>query len=509
MPVPEGIGAKVKKALAWSLLNNLLIRLGNFAIGIMIARIVAPEEFGAFAVAITVQAILIALAEMGLSSDLVRNGRIRERAGTATIVALAVSGLLTMCMILTAGPVSASMGAVEARPVLQVMSMTLLISGLSVVPYARLQRDFRQRAMLAIDGISLVVGLLVTVGFVWLGLGAMALALSRVIAQAVVCVMQYGLTRMRPTLAFEPAVARAMLGFGTPIALANVLSWLVMNAGHLVVGRLSGALMLGFYVLAFNISSWPMSALGQAIRAVALPGFSHLGKGHDRSRVLANAVALTWAVSLLIGVLLAVLATGVVSVVYGDRWMAASTALAGLALFGALRIVFDVFATYLIAEGATRSVLVLQVLWLVALLPALAVGVSRHGLAGAGWAQTVVSLIVLLPAYLVALRRAGVLWEPMLSGLTVPLLGAVPAALVGWYVYGVLPEPIVALPAAGFGATATYLLVLGLWLRRKFGALDRRRSGPVPEPAQAQGGARQETATVVLTEPMQTVRERA
>lgn len=463
----RGLGAKVRRALAWSLLNNLLIRIGNFAVGILVARIVAPEEFGVFAVALTVQAILIALAELGLSAELVRNGRIKERAGTATAVALGVSGAVTLLMVATAGWVSEAMGAPQATPVLQVMALTLVLSGLSVVPYARLQRDFRQAAMLATDGTSLVVGLVVTVVLVSLGFGAMALAISRVIAQTCVCVMQYWLTRMRPAIAFDRVVAIQMVSFGAPIAAANVLSWLVMNAGHVAVGRMSGALMLGFYLLAFNISSWPMSALGQAIRAVALPGFSQIGRGQARERTLAAAVGLTWAVALLIGVLLSALATVVIPLVYGDRWLPAAAALAGLAFFGAQRIVFDLLATYLIAAGATRAVFVMQVVWLAALAPVLAVAVSRWGIAGAGWAQVGVGVVVLTPGYLVVLHRLGIPLRPLGRNLLVPLAGVAPAGLAGWYLGGVLATPILGLIVGGLGATIAYVLVLGSWLRRR------------------------------------------
>jgi len=463
-----GIGGKVRRALAWSLLNNLLMRIGNFAVGILVARIVAPDEFGVFAVALTVQAILIALAELGLSADLVRNGRIRERAGTATTVALGISGVVALVMIATAGWVSRAMGAPQATPVLRVMALTLLLSGLSVVPYARLQRDFRQAAMLATDATSLVVGLLTTVLFVSVGFGAMALALSRVIAQACVCLLQYVLTRMRPTVSFDRSVAASMVAFGAPVAAANVLSWVVMNAGHVAVGRLSGALMLGFYVLAFNISSWPMSALGQAIRVVALPGLAQIERREDRDRTLASAVALSWAAALLIGVLLSALATLVIPFVYGDRWLPAASALAALAYFGAQRIVFDLLATYLIAAGATRAVFVLQAVWLAALVPALAVATPAWGIAGAGWAQVAVGVLVLVPGYLVALRRLGTPLRPVVMGLIVPLGAAAPASLLGWYLAGLFPTAHAAgLVVGGLGTTAVYLLVLRGWLRTR------------------------------------------
>src|SRR5437762_4309494 len=55
-----------------------------------------------------------------------------------------------------------------------------------------------------------------------------------------------------------------------------------------------------------------------------------------------------------------------------------------------LRVVFDIMATYLIAAGATRPVLVVQALWIAVLAPAMAAGIEWYGLAGAGWAHVAV-----------------------------------------------------------------------------------------------------------------------
>ncbi|MFV2018063.1 lipopolysaccharide biosynthesis protein [Micromonospora sp. LOL_023] len=463
---PAPLGGRVKRALAWSTLNSIALRFGSLGVGILLARLLAPEEFGVFAVALTVQTIVISLADLGMSADIIRHG-VQGRAGTVTTISTVAGVLLASGMFLAAWPVAAAMGSPQATPVVQVMSLTLVLSGLSVVPYAVMQREFRQRAQLGLDGASLVLSTVVTVGLVLLGMGAMALAISRVLAQSMVTVLQFLLTRSRPRFGFDPSVARSLLRFGVPLAGANVLSWVVMNVGHLTVGATAGAVMLGLYTLAFNISTWPMSALGVAIRAVALPAFATVTDPRRKAAGFVSAAALTWSLALLVGVLLSGLASVVVPLLYGQRWSMAADALAGLAFFGAFRVLFDLVATFLIAVGASRALFVAQVVWLAALFPAVVFGVRWYGLAGAGVGHALVCALIILPMYAIALRRHGVRLWSLTGALVLPLVVAVPAVVLGLFVVRSLPGALWQLLGGGTVMTVAFVGPLLPWLRRR------------------------------------------
>ncbi|WFE30195.1 oligosaccharide flippase family protein [Solwaraspora sp. WMMD791] len=483
-----GLGGRVRRALAWSAFNNIAIRLGSFGVSIMLARLLAPSEFGVYAVALTVQTIVVAFAELGLSADLIRKGNIAERAGTATTVATASSALLAVAMCLLAGPIAMAMGSPEATSVVQVMSVTLILSGFSVVPYAVLQREFRQSAQMSVDGLSLVLNAIVTVLLILLGFGAMALAIARVVSQAGACALQFRLARVWPRFGFDRTMAIGLVRFGLPLASANVVSWAVLTVDYMIVGSALGAVLLGFYVMAFNISSWPMGALGAAVRAVALPAFARLTDPSPRAAALHAAVALSWSGALLAGVLLSGLATVLIPLVYGARWLPAAAALVGLGLFGAVRVVTDLLSSFLIAVGAPRTVLWAQLSWLVALVPAMVVGVRYWGIAGAGWAHLVVALVVVLPLHLALVRPYAVRTGVVLGHLLVPVLAVLPAAVVGIGVSGLFDNRLLALLVGGMLTTVLFVAPLARWLPRRFRELRGSTAGPPPESADPDNG---------------------
>ncbi|MGJ7442283.1 oligosaccharide flippase family protein [Aquipuribacter sp. MA13-6] len=462
------MGRDIRRGLAWSTVNNLSVRMGNVVLGVVLARLLTPEEFGVFAVGLTCQAVLVTLADLGMSADLVRRGDIRRRAPVVALLALGVSTVLAALMVGFAQPIASALGSGDAAGVVRVLAITILLSGLSVVPYAVLQRRFMQARAFQADASALVVNGVVVVVLVLAGLGPLALAWSRVAGQVVAVILMFRFAGVMPRFGWDRGIARESVSFGAPLAVANLISWALLSVDYVVVGRTLGATELGLYVLAFNISAWPITAIGQGIRNVALPGFSQ--QAQDRASIshsVVRGVALIWTGGVLAGVLLSVLAVPLITSVYGQRWEGAAVALSGLALFGALRLVFDLFAALLVSRGANRAVVVVQVVWLLSLVPALVVGARMGGIEGVAFAHLVVGLVVVLPAYLLAVRGAGVALRGVGLAFLVPLLMAVPVALASGWVDRSLASGWLSLLVGGLVGTALYAAAMWPWVRRQ------------------------------------------
>lgn len=468
------LGTRAARGAAWSGVSSLLLRLGGVVVGIVLARILAPEQFGVFAIALTVQGVLMTLADLGLSADLIRSEHPERIAPTVATLGL-VSGIaLAIGTAATSAPLADLLGTPEAAPVLAVLSITLLLAGASVVPYGMLQRRFQQRELFVVAVCDFVVSTTVTLGLVMLGFGALGLAIGRVAAQAVGSVLLFAFARVRPRFGIDRAHVRPVLAFGLPIAAANLLSWALLNVDNVVLARSVGAVGLGYYVLAFNVSGWPMSALSHVVRSIGLPYFSRDGSG----RALASVVAVVCAAAIPAGALLAVLAVPLIQVLYGDRWMPAAPVLAALGVYGGLRVVFDAFAGYLYARGRSRPVLWVQLVSLVSLTVAMVLVTPVGGIVAAAWMHVAVSLAIVLPGYLFALRIAGVALGALARAVWLPILGSLPAVAVGAAVVLLMPDPLAALLAGGAAAATCQLLVLGPWLRARVRAM--RESAPAP-----------------------------
>lgn len=468
------LGARVRTGIMWSALNNLTLRIGTLVTGIALARLLDPEAFGVFAIALTVQTALITLSELGLAADLVRHGDIDRRGPTIATLSLVASGLLTVAVLLAAPAIADFFATPEATSVIQVMALTLVLAGVGVVPYSRLQRQLRQKELFQIELVAFVLSTGLSIGLAVAGTGAMSIAIGRLAAQVAVVVLEFAMTRTRLTLGWDRSIALSGLRFGLPLSFAGLLSLGLLNLDNVVVGRLGGATLLGLYVIAFNVSAWPSSVVGTAIRAVAMPAFAQHAQhaqddqdgGRDPTSVLARAGGLTWGIAVPMSVGLGVLAHPVVAILYGSPWAAAATALVWLAPFGALRILMDVWVAYLTACGHSIMLLTCQAVWFAALLPTMAWAVHHRGLEGAGLAHVAVASCVVVPAFLLALRAAGVRCGDVLRALVVPTVAALPMAAVGVAATRALDGPWLELTGAGLAMTAVYVAIAGRSMRR-------------------------------------------
>lgn len=460
MTAEAALASRARSAAMWSGVATIVLRLGSLVVGIILARILTPAEFGVYAVALTIQAIMMTVADLGLSAEMIRTSDPRRVAPTLTTIG-ALSGTTLAVLTAVSSPALAQLlGAPQAAGAIAVLSITLLLAGLTVVPYGLLQRRFAQRALFSITVVDFVVSTAVTLALIAAGWGVLSLAVGRVAGHLTSTLLQFRVTRVRLRFAWDRALIGPVLRFAGPIAGANLLSWGLLNIDNLVLARIAGTTALGFYVLAFNVSNWPMNALSQVVRSVAMPLFSRTG---DQPASVATLTGLVGALALPAGGLLAVLAAPLIEVVYGPRWLLAAPVLAALGLYGGLRVIFDVFAGYLYSRGASRPVLMIQIAQLLVLVVAMIPATMRYGIVGAGWVHAAVALAVVFPGYLIALAASGVPSAPVVAALRWPALGTAVVCAVAAGVTRLVDQAWLGLLLGGLAASASYFAVVGRW----------------------------------------------
>jgi PST family polysaccharide transporter len=429
----------------------------SVASGIVMARLLSPRDFGVFAAALLASDLLMSLNDAGLIAALVRQqGDVRRAARTAQTLVMASSVLLYGVLFALAAPFAAAVHAPDATAAIRVLALTILIDGVSAVPAGLLTRSLRQdrRAVAELSGSAAGIGL--SVGLALAGLGPWSLVLGRLGGNAVTAAAIVALAPFRPLPGLDRRVARELLSFSGPLAVASLLSFALLNVDTAIVGGLLGPVQLGLYVLAFNLSTWPVTLISQTARRVALAGFARVAVDPAAlAPAFGRAFGLLVALTLPACLLLATLSEPLVTTLYGLRWRPAAGVLGFLAVLAAVRVVAYLAEDLLAAAGRSRSVLWLQAAWLAGLTGALLAAVPPRGIEGAGLAQAAVAAAMLPPLGL-ALRRAGVRLWPLLRHLPDPVLGAAVAAAVSLAVVVGLSGDSLRLLLGGAAGAAAY-----------------------------------------------------
>jgi len=463
--MPEGdsrpLSSHVRGGALWSMASTMLLRIANILLTAIVAHILDPRDFGVFAVALTAYAIVSSLGEFGVSSCLIRADLdIDSLAPTFVSISIGTSVVLAGVMAVFARPIASALGSAAGAGPVRVMSLAVIMGGLFAVPNAQLVRDFKQKKLFLANAISFVPSTAVLVLLAKFGGGPMAFAWSRVVGQFIVgCVLFMSVSKN-----YRPGVARAALSllftFGLPLAGANFVNYILLNVDYALIGHLMGAVALGTYVLAFNVASWPSSLLGTMINNVTMPAFSRVR--HD-AELLRTAIASSLrAVSLVVLPMCAMtiaLARPLVLTLYGAKWAASASVLSVLSLYGAVSIACLLFGNILSGMGRTKFLLIIQIVWLGALAPAMALGVHRDGIVGAAFAHIAVLGPIVLPSYLYTLKKAtGVSITALAKAILPALLASFAAALAAKGAAGQFSNSLVQLIAGMAAGGLVYLV---------------------------------------------------
>lgn len=467
MTTSEATGRRIGISVLWSATNTVMLRLTGFILNLVVARLVAPHFFGVFTVAITVATVVGSVAELGVGSALIReNERAARLAPTAVTISLATATALTLLLLGGAPFLARELGAAEATGAVRILAFTIFLAGFSAVPVAILNREFMQREQFVADALFFAAQFAVMFPLILTGHPVLGLAFSRLAAQFVSVATLNLLAPEHYLPGYDRAAGRELMAFGLPLAGTSLLTILITNVDFMVVGRLLGPSDLAYYNLAFNISGWPVSIFSAVLVSVTLPTLARVRNSPDElERHLATGLAAVSAASFPVCGLLAGLAAPVIDVVYGTRWHPAWTALVVLAVFGAARTVLTLFSDLAVALGLTRRLLLIQVLWLVALIPAMLAGVNLWGIAGAGAAHAAVVLLVVAPLYLWTIRRCtpvGTAW--IARSAARPLLAALVATAVAVVVTDVISGDLLRLLVGLAAGLIAYSAVAGRWL---------------------------------------------
>jgi PST family polysaccharide transporter len=429
---PAELGASVRSGVRWSLINSLVIRIGTFLTGIVLARgLLTPRDWGLYAMGLTALAVALSANELGVSLAVVRwEGDVRRFAPTVLTLSTAFSTLLYGLLFAIAPAVARALHAPDGTSMLRVLGISVIVDGMTCVPMALLTRTFAQRRRMAIDFVNFLATTALTIALAVSGLGAMSFAWGSLAGHAVVLV---GCALSAPAMlrpGWDREQARRLLAFGLPLAGASLLVLAMLNVDSVVVGATLGPVQLGLYQIAFNVSSWPVRAVSEVARRVSFAGFSRVASSPQAlSDSFGRGLELLMAAAVPACVILAVMPAQLLHAIYGDKWTSASGALRFLALLGLLRVSYELAYDCLVAVGKRRALLIVQGWWLVILVPVLIVAARTRGIAGVGFGHMIVAGPLVAPLFVWALGRGGVRPGVVLRACARPFLGG--AAMAG------------------------------------------------------------------------------
>lgn len=366
---PRGgqLTAAAVKGMAWRVASFGGNRLVVFASTVVLARILAPKDFGVFAAALAFTQYLEVLLDLGTGSYIVYSQKSAGYDDDHLHVAFTYNLVMTMAMTavaVAAAPfTSAAFGSSGHTAVFAVMGGYLALRGSMQMSRALMQRDLDFKKMIVLELSGAVVRAALSVVLAMQNFGVWSIVIGLLAGQTVSTAAGWMLIRYRPRIRFDWGTGRVMMGFGVKSAAMNILTELALNGDYLIVGSMLGATALGVYTMAYRVPELVINNLFWVFSEVAYPVYSKARMaGHDMlRRAMLKALRLTTVYGFSAGVGLALVARDSVLVLFGATWRGAIPAMTVLGLASAVAATGYANGPLFPALGKPGSLLVVNV----------------------------------------------------------------------------------------------------------------------------------------------------
>lgn len=473
-------GRTTARAAMWALVATAGAKALTLIGLALLARLLAPREFGLLAFALVYITYAETVGDLGSGMALVYWPDRREDAAQVTFLVNAAAGVLWCVVTLLIAPFVADFfNAPNGTPIVRVLGVAFILKYLGNTHDALSRKDLRFRARFIPELSLAAVKAVISLVLAWLGFGAWSLVWGHLAGVGIRTALLWVVVPWRPTLRVPTDLFRPMLAYGRGIIVVNVLAAITHHADLAVVGRLLGTTALGLYQVASKIPEMTVVVLLWVVSTVLFPAFSKMhAAGESLRQPYLTATRYISATTLPASAGLFLLAQPVVAMVLGQRWMDAVPILQALCVYTAMRAFSTHAGDVLKATGRAQLLAALSVVKAILVVPALLIG-ARYGATGVAWglsaAAAVSTIMTLVAASRLIHVGLGAIVTASLPSILASTVMAVPVFFwARWSIH--LPSAVQGLGGALIGA-AVYVVTLTL-LDRDFVRSARRNFLP-------------------------------
>ncbi len=318
----DSLKAKTVHGLCWSMIDWGGVTGVQFVIGIVLARLLLPEQFGLIGMLTIFIAVAQSFLDSGFGSALIQKQDATHADQCSIFYFNIVVGVVAASLLcLTAPWIAAFFREPLLTPLCRVLSLNIVINSLGLIQTATMVKrvDFKTQAKISI--LTVLISGTVGVTMAMYGFGVWSLAAQSLASNTSRTLFLWLFNVWRPSLIFSFAALRKMFAFGSRLLASGLLETVFQNLYLLVIGRLYSATDLGFYTRANTIRQLPSSGLYSIVGRVTFPVFATVQNDPARmkrglKKALGSLVFMNF--PLMIG--LAIVARPLVLVLFTKKW---------------------------------------------------------------------------------------------------------------------------------------------------------------------------------------------
>jgi O-antigen/teichoic acid export membrane protein len=351
--VTEPLSTRVVKGGLWVFALRFINRGLGFIRTIVLARLLAPEDFGLLGIAMLAISTLETFSQTGFQIALIqKKENVKPYLDTAWTVSSIRGIILFLILLLSAPAIAAIFNSPQASLIIRVIAVSTLLSGFRNIGVLFFQKELEFNKQFSYEFSATLVDLTVAISLAFILRNVWALVWGGLAANFVRLIMSYIVHPYRPKIKFDKNKFDELFRFGRWTVGSGIFIFLLTQGDDIFIGKSLGIAALGFYQVAYMLSNLPASEVTYVISQVTLPAYSKLQSDIPRLkeayfRVLQVALSLSFP----IGALIFLLGPHFTIIFLGEKWMPMVPAMQALCIFGVTRSVNATFGSLFTGIG--------------------------------------------------------------------------------------------------------------------------------------------------------------
>jgi O-antigen/teichoic acid export membrane protein len=439
--VADSLRSKTIHALSWSFLESIGLQGVRLVIGIVLARLLFPEQFGLVGMLTIFMAVAQAFLDSGFGAALIQKRDATPIDACSMFYFNIVVGLMAAGLMCLVAPwIAAFFSQPVLAPLTRLLSLTIVTNSFGLIQNTILQKQINFKTQTKVSLMAGVISGIIGVTLAGMGFGVWSLAVQQISSSFCRTAFLWFVNDWRPALIFSLKSLREMFGFGSRLLVSGLLNQIFENIYLLVIGKLFSAADLGFFTRAQALEEIPSQTFSGMVGRVAFPVFSTIQDDPGRlKRGMKKALSTLVLVNFPMMVGLAIIARPLVLVLLTDKWAGCITYFQLLCVVGLLYPLHLINLNVLQALGRSDLFLRLEIIKKLLILINIAV-TWRWGISAMICGMIGLSIIAY---YLNSYYTGALLGYPIREQLRDLIPSLITSVLMGIAVYavGLLPFP--------------------------------------------------------------------
>ncbi len=319
------LGNTVFKGFVWSAFERISVQAVQFVLGIILARILTPREYGLVGILLIFIQVASVFVEGGFTKALIqKQDRNQTDLSTVFFFNIGISVLCYLLLWLFSPVIAEFYDEPELVPLLYVLSTTIVLSALYAIPLTLLtiKLDFKRLTIVNITATLLSGGIAVYLAYN--GFGVWALVYQSLLRGIFTLFLMWWMANWAPSKEFSWASLRTLFKYGSNLLASSLLNIIVNNFSSFFIAKLMSTKDLGYYTRGMQFASTAFNVINSSLNNVLLPGLSRI---QDQSELLVAKMRIIMKTTSLFVfpffVLLAVVAKPLIILLLTEKWLPA------------------------------------------------------------------------------------------------------------------------------------------------------------------------------------------